>query len=257
MPPTADFSWKNFKILIADDEPDMREIFSAWFRNLGCAVSEAADGLAAVELFAQDRFDVVVTDVRMPRLDGIQLIRELRGSSSYTPVIIFVSGFMDLSLADALDLGVESVLSKPCDRRELIMAVQRSLLRRNFVFEQPVPLSPLLPQDCLREDFPHGIAQSHVALGRGGFSLNSEQRKFVNSSVGFAFTFSEGPILSLRGWGQLRWCENLRQGSRIGVEFLHLEPDCRDAFERWMAEHHPFSFIPKNSQRPAVLSFSP
>ncbi len=57
------FSWKNSRILIADDEPDMREIFSAWFRNLGCIVTEAADGKEALDAIARERFDVIVTDV--------------------------------------------------------------------------------------------------------------------------------------------------------------------------------------------------
>jgi hypothetical protein len=69
--------------------------------------------LAALEALAASRFDVVVTDVRMPRLDGIRLVQRLHESATYTPVVIFVSGFVDLPIPDALDLGVEAVCTLP------------------------------------------------------------------------------------------------------------------------------------------------
>src|ERR1700719_3934986 len=131
------FSWKDSRILIADDEPDMREIFSAWFRNLGCIVTEAADGKEALDEIALGHFDAIVTDVRMPRVDGVQLVRQLHLGDHYTPVVIFVSGYVDLPLNDALDLGVEAVMSKPCEKKDLIDAVRRSLLRKALIFEPP------------------------------------------------------------------------------------------------------------------------
>jgi CheY-like chemotaxis protein len=102
----------------------MREIFSAWFRNLGCFVTEAADGKEALEALARQRFDAIVTDVRTPRIDGVQLVRQLHRSGRYTPVVILVSGDVDLPLPDALDLGVEAVISKPCEKKDLIDAVR-------------------------------------------------------------------------------------------------------------------------------------
>src|SRR5206468_1886725 len=108
MPTAPPFSWKNSRILIADDEPDMREIFSAWFRRLGCHVAEAADGREALDLLSREPFDVIVTDVRMPRVTGIELVQELHRTGRYTPVAIFVSGYMDLELPDAFDLGIEA-----------------------------------------------------------------------------------------------------------------------------------------------------
>jgi two-component system, response regulator len=109
MPQPQPFSWKNSHILIADDEPDMREIFSAWFRNLGCSVTEVADGKEALDALSCENFDAVVTDVRMPRIDGVRLVQQLHQSGRYIPVVIFVSGHVELPLPDAFDLGVEAV----------------------------------------------------------------------------------------------------------------------------------------------------
>src|SRR6201998_2094184 len=143
------FSWKNSRILIADDEPDMREIFSAWFRNLGCAVTEAADGKEALDAQAHERFDAIVTDVRMPRIDGVQLVRQLHRGGRYIPVVIFVSGYVDLPLPDALDLGVEAVMSKPCEKKDLLYAVPRSLLRKALIFEPPPGVPPPAEENCI------------------------------------------------------------------------------------------------------------
>jgi CheY-like chemotaxis protein len=91
---------------------------------------------------SRGNFDAIVTDARVPRLTGIELVRPLHQSGSYTPVIIFVSGFVGLTLPDAYDLGVETVLSKPCPRKELVNTLRRSIQRRNLVFDSDEDVPP-------------------------------------------------------------------------------------------------------------------
>src|SRR5438477_3488597 len=256
MPQSQKFSWKNSRILIADDEPDMREIFSAWFRNLGCTVTEAADGKEALDALARERFDAIVTDVRMPRVDGVQLVHQLHGSGPYTPVIIFVSGYLDLALPDAFDIGVEAVLSKPCEKRELIEAVQKSLLRRDLHFEPLAPIAPPSPENCISENFPRALSASQVALGRGGVSLDVTHYNASEAFIGFSLSFAEGTLTHLAGWGSLRWSENSSDASRIGIEFLHLDDESLLQLARWLKDHSPVSFIPKTSHSRSVTSSS-
>lgn len=257
MPPAQLFSWKNSHILIADDEPDMREIFSAWFRNLGCSVTEAADGKEAFDALESQNFDAVVTDVRMPRIDGVRLVQQLHDSGRYIPVIIFVSGHVDLPVPDAFDLGVEAVLSKPCEKKVLLTTVHRSLLRRGLIFEPPEAVVPPSPENCIREELSIDTQPFYLALGRGGISLNLSGRTPPDSSIGFSFSLAEGPLTHLAGWGLVRWCENLPQGARIGIEFLHLDEESLSQFARWLETHAPQSFIPKDCQSHSVFSASP
>jgi len=257
MPEPQPFSWKDSRILISDDEPDMREIFSAWFRNLGCSVTEAADGEQALAALAGKNFDAIVTDVRMPRIDGIQLVQQLRRSGRYIPVVIFVSGFMDLTLPDAFDLGVEAVLSKPCEKKVLLSAVQRSLLRRDLIFQPPEAIAPPPPENYIRETVSIDAPTAYLALGRGGISLNVGQRIIPDAAIGFSLSFETGPLTHLAGWGVLRWCENLPQGARVGIEFLQLDEESLSQFARWLAAHAPFSFIPKNCHSHSVFSAAP
>ena len=246
MPQPAEFSWRTVNILIADDEPDMREIFAAWLRNLGCTVTEAADGREALEALARNTFDAIVTDVRMPRVDGIQLVHHLHNSRTYVPVIIFVSGFVDLPLPDAYDLGVEGVLSKPCARQDLIDTLRRCILRRHLIFEPDQAAFPGGPE-CILHDFPGAIKDSSVALGRGGFSVDAAPDIGVGSAVRFSFSFGQGGLRSLRGRGLIRWCETITDHYRAGIEFMDLEQECRDSFKEWLERTRPGSFIPKNA----------
>ena len=245
MPQVAETFWKHANVLIADDEPDMREIFSAWLRNLGCAVTEVADGQEALEALKQAKFDAIVTDVRMPRVTGIELVRALHDSGSYTPVIIFVSGFVDLPLPDAYDLGVEAVLSKPCHRKELVNALRRSIQRRNLVFEPGEDVAPPGAGDQIQQDFGTALEGCPVAVGRGGISLTPPRPFHPGSSVGFALDFVEERLPTLSGWGVVRWCEMISEQTRAGIEFMYLDDASCESFAGWLEKERPSSFIPK------------
>ena len=248
----AEISWKHIKVLIADDEPDMREIFAAWLRKLGCSVTEVADGQEALDAIERERFDAVVTDVRMPRITGIELVRSLHNSAKYTPVIIFVSGFVDLPLPDAYDLGIEAVLSKPCLRKDLIAALHRCIQRRKLQFapDESIPVPD--EKDHIRHDDQHRDAEP-VALGRGGVSLGVPRLLDTGLSVGFSLELNgqELPPL-LSGWGVVRWCEFVGEQNRTGIEFMHLDDASRQAFANWLETERPSSFIPKG--QPAKIA---
>jgi hypothetical protein len=157
-----------------------------------------------------------------------------------------VSGFVDLPLPDAYDLGVEAVLSKPCPRKELIAALRRSIQRRHLVYEPGEGIVPPDPQNILREEFPVALEDSNVALGRGGVSLDAPPEAAAASAVHFLFTFARGALPFVRGWGVVRWCEKIGERHRAGIEFMYLEEECRESFAAWLQRARPASFIPKN-----------
>ena len=254
MPQSQTFSWNNARILIADDEPDMREIFAAWFRHLGCTVTEAADGKEALDILARDRFDAIVTDVRMPRVNGVELVQQLHLSGRYIPIVIFVSGYVDLTLPDAFNLGVEAVMSKPCEKKDLIGAVKRSLLRRQLIFEPSITVDPPAPDNYIREAYPLGATASRVALGRGGLSLEFYHGIALDSPIGFSLSFAAGSLTHLAGWGVLRWREQSPDSSRVGIEFMHLDEESLRQFAQWLEENYPVSFIPKDCQSRSFTS---
>jgi CheY-like chemotaxis protein len=120
-------------ILIVDDEPELLEVFQAWIAAAGCPnVSTAPDGMEALELCTHTPFDLIISDINMPRMDGITLLRNLFKRGQHMPSIIFVSGFDAVDRAELRELGVDAFLAKPVRRKELLLAVETALALRNL-----------------------------------------------------------------------------------------------------------------------------
>ena len=106
---------ENVRILIADDEPSMRLTLEDILKDEGYDVSTAADGQAAVSMCAENEYDVVIMDVRMPRLDGVEAFRQIRRHREGVRVIM-MSAYAVTSLKDmALEEGAIGFLEKPLD----------------------------------------------------------------------------------------------------------------------------------------------
>jgi excisionase family DNA binding protein len=115
------------RVLVADDEPSIRELLS---KTLGLAeydVTTAADGRSAMEYLRNAAYDLLITDVRMPGVDGLTLIREAKRMKPGLPVII-ITGFSNESTAiDAVNLGVAGYLTKPFRVPQVLAAAARAL----------------------------------------------------------------------------------------------------------------------------------
>jgi len=116
------------KILLVDDEPLIRLTVGAYLTDSGFDVLEAADGAAGLELFFAHRPRVVLTDLRMPRMDGLALLGALREKSPATPVIV-ITGTGDLEAErHCLELGAHACLYKPFEDLELLVQTLAELL---------------------------------------------------------------------------------------------------------------------------------
>jgi CheY-like chemotaxis protein len=114
------------RVLVVDDEPGIRELLRDELRDLGHEVLEAADGLEGFALYRKARPDLIVSDVRMPRQDGLAMVREIRSEDSAVPILL-ITGFADVTAAEAGALAITAVLPKPFDL-EAFGAALRSCL---------------------------------------------------------------------------------------------------------------------------------
>ena len=112
--------------LVVDDEPQLREIFSAWLARDGRRVFTAANGAEALKIMETDRIDVLVSDIRMPVMDGVELVRNIHTLGLRIPIILFVSSATDIDEQEMRALGVVEMLQKPLLRRDLLDAVERA-----------------------------------------------------------------------------------------------------------------------------------
>ena len=109
-------------VLIIEDEPEFRLTLAAYLEDSGYTILEAADGQEGLEIFTRERPDIVLTDLRMPKMDGYGLITAIKTESPATPIIAF-TGTGDLMAAHkALSLGARDCLFKPIEDLSLLEA---------------------------------------------------------------------------------------------------------------------------------------
>ncbi len=100
-------------VLVVDDEKDLREMLAEYLIAEGAEVDLAGDGLQAFELIETSKFDIILTDVRMPNCSGIDLVKMVRESTRKAPPIVMMSAFTDLSSKEIKDMGVKAFILKP------------------------------------------------------------------------------------------------------------------------------------------------
>ncbi len=117
------------KILIAEDDANIRIGLSATLESEGYAVTAAVDGAQALRLFAQEKFDLLVLDVMMPKASGYDVCRELRAKGTRVPVLFLTAKGEEVDKVVGLKLGADDYVTKPFGVHELLARVE-ALLRR-------------------------------------------------------------------------------------------------------------------------------
>src|ERR1051325_2418511 len=116
------------KILVVDDEPQLTRVLRTGLKSHGYEVRAAADGLAGFEAFSDWHPDLVITDLAMPNMDGLELCRRLRAISQ-VPIIILSAKGEEKIKVEALDLGADDFVTKPFGINELLARVRAALRR--------------------------------------------------------------------------------------------------------------------------------
>jgi DNA-binding response OmpR family regulator len=117
------------RILVVDDEAGIREMVGAYLRNEGFEVDEATDGESALERFRRTPPDLIVLDLRLPGIDGLDVLRQIRRSSSVY-VIALTARSDEADKLVGLELGADDYITKPFSPRELVARVRAVLRRR-------------------------------------------------------------------------------------------------------------------------------
>jgi putative nucleotidyltransferase with HDIG domain len=123
------------KILVVDDEEAIREVISTLLDAQGLQCTTASNGKLGLEAFRKDTFDLVLSDIVMPEMDGLKLLGELRLDDPDVPVIM-VTAMHDISIAlEAIRAGAYDYILKPFEKDQLYLSVRRALEHRNLVLE--------------------------------------------------------------------------------------------------------------------------
>ena len=118
------------KILLAEDDPNIRLGLVATLESEGYAVTAAGDGAQALKLFPQDKFSLVILDVMMPKASGYEVCRALRAQGARVPVLFLTAKGEDIDKVVGLKIGADDYVTKPVGVHELLARVE-ALLRRS------------------------------------------------------------------------------------------------------------------------------
>jgi two-component system, OmpR family, KDP operon response regulator KdpE len=156
-------------VLLVEDDPPIRRLLRASLSTQNYRVIEAETGRAAFETFQRQRPDLVIIDLGLPDMDGIELIRELR-ANSHVPIIVLSSRSNVRAKVDALELGADDYVTKPFNMEEF-MARLRAALRHSFheKGEEPVFRSGDLMVDLVRRRVT--VAGKEVKLSPTEFAM--------------------------------------------------------------------------------------
>jgi DNA-binding response OmpR family regulator len=127
------------QVLLADDDAELSGMLTEYLEREGFSVTAVHDGESAARLAVDGRFDIVVLDVMMPRVDGVEALRRIR-QAARVPVLMLTARGDDVDRIVGLELGADDYVTKPCTPRELAARL-RAILRR--VQARPENAAPL------------------------------------------------------------------------------------------------------------------
>jgi len=240
---------KDATVLIVDDEPDLLDIMADWFRREAHCVLIAANGKEALDAIEANQVDVVVSDVRMPVMDGIALLKNIKSRDLYRSSVMFISGFTDMEPRESYDLGVEAVMAKPVERKDLMAVVTRVLADRSELWSLPPGSTAENILETVFDSLDSALRQELLAFGRGGFCILSTQNLTVGP-VDLLLEF-RADNRKVKGHGVVRW--TALPESDLGVEIMYIDDENRPWILGLTSLNESMSFIPKTT---AIASMS-
>ncbi len=117
------------QVLVIEDNPDIAHLLRLHLRDLGCEVELAYEGIGGCHRAQAGRFDLIILDLMLPGMDGMEICRRVRSRSGYTPILMLTSKSSELDRVLGLEMGADDYLTKPFSIMELLARV-KAIFRR-------------------------------------------------------------------------------------------------------------------------------
>ena len=199
------------RILLVDDEQSIQTLLSYPLRKDGYHVTSAQDGREALQRFEEGRFDLVILDLMLPKLDGVEVCRELR-SKSQVPIIMLTAKGSETDKVAGLEVGADDYITKPFSMREFRSRV-KAALRRSRMASKPAE----------EEAIDHG--ELKIDFGRRMVTLREEEVRvtYVEFEILGALARSPGRVLSRETLLEHVWGDSeYRDPRTVDVHIRHL-----------------------------------
>lgn len=192
------------KILVVDDDVDLLDVTTYALRREGFNTIVATDGQAALERWQRDQPDVIVADVRMPNLDGLQLCHHIRQSSS-VPIILLTAANSEEEIIQGFQVGADDYVVKPFSPRQLSMRI-RAVWRRGAASGLPEPTTEVQVGEFTLDVESHEVTyrNDQIQLTPIEFKLlhilavNSGRTVVASRLVDYAWGYDGGDVFLLK-----------------------------------------------------------
>jgi len=199
------------RILLVDDEKSIQTLLSYPLRKDGYHVTSAQDGREALQRFDESRFDLVILDLMLPKLDGVEVCRQLR-SRSQVPIIMLTAKGSETDKVAGLEVGADDYITKPFSMREFRSRVKAALRRSRMIGEPPG--EEMIEQGDLTVDF-----------GRRMVTLRDEEVRvtYVEFEILGALARTPGRVLTREALLEHVWGDSeYRDPRTVDVHIRHL-----------------------------------
>ena len=201
------------RILLVDDEQSIQTLLSYPLRKDGYEVVQASDGREALARFGESTFDLVVLDVMMPRMDGLEVCRRLRARSS-VPIIMLTAKSEEIDKVLGLELGADDYITKPFSLREFRSRVKAALRRGGMA-----------RRDSVTDEEPLEVHELRIDPGRRSVDIrgSSTRLTFVEFEILTALARRPGLVWSREQLLAVVWGDSAYRDPRtVDVHIRHL-----------------------------------
>jgi DNA-binding NarL/FixJ family response regulator len=231
------------KVLVIDDTVEFTEGLDRELSGHGLAVEVSNDPLEALDKIKKNRYDCVVCDVRMPGMDGRELLFEIKRIFPAWPNVILMSGYSDYSQEDLLDIGAIDFISKPFAVESLF-----KIIRNYYVEDLDTRNRMLTDESDVIAVIKSKINLEKSSIGRGGVYVPLDQYpRLKKCDVGGTYDFkfaAENIPGQIRVTAEVEWKRTDGEEPGIGLRFLTLTPHLDHYMKQHVIENKITSFIP-------------
>lgn len=246
---------KGKTILVVDDEKDLCDLFADEFEFAGANVIKAYSGNQAFELLLNNQVDLILSDIKMPNGNGVDLLKRVKGSEQHKVItVLMLTGYSDFAMEEVYDYGAEGLLSKPCKMDVLIENIERLLEPRESRFKNPrFRLTSTQDIEISIEGLEEA-RQAHILnIGSGGMFIAAEEfLPKIGQVISFKIYHRKGEKAGqcCAGIGICRWVRknggNETLPSGFGLEFMCFQNEkVLNDFLDFVKAQKPQAYIPK------------
>jgi CheY-like chemotaxis protein len=240
------------KVLIVEDLHELREMLVFELEMAEFEVRDAENGEQAFEVLEEFCCDTIVSDVRMPKCNGIEFLKRVRRRYGSNPPVMFISAFSDINIEKAFELGVNGFLAKPFRPEELLCRVTRFCEPSSIRLGNSLPMPP--PTGIIKGEFDSLTTQltpKSVGFGRAGIFVPGVRSNLqIEQIVEIDLKFRAGEMPSLRCQGQIQWLRQKVDGTKLPGAAIELFGIAGEEYQKFISmTENVESYLPLGDER--------